>query len=110
MNLIPSVFALIDKGQNGLPLYIKNVMCESRLLWDYYNDNDPRVINAMKSILGIDPNSPVFFGFYAEHLIDPGNGEVLYSDENLDEFMQSVLDRHIELVAKSGAIALIPGV
>lgn len=110
MALIPSVFALIDKGQNGLPLYIKNVMCDSKLIWDYYNDNDPRVINAMKSILGIGSNSPVFFGFYAEYLIDPESGEVLYNDEDPDDFMQMVFDRHGDLLSESGVIALIPEV
>lgn len=110
MALIPATFAFIDKGQNGFPLYIKDVMCDSKLLWEYYHNDNPRVVNAAKDILGIPAEHPTFNAVYVDYLIEPDSGRVCRDDSgpSMDEFLQSVFNRHDELLAEAGIAVLIP--
>lgn len=109
MALIPATFAFIDKGQNGFPLYIKEIACDHKLLWEYYHNDNPRVVNAAKDILGIPAEHPTFSGVFVDYLIDPDTNKVCRDDsgESLEEFMQSVCDRHDELLAEAGVAVLI---
>ena len=109
MAMIPATFAFIDKGQNGFPLYIKDIVCDSKLLWEYYHNDNPRVVNAAKDILGIPEDHPTFSGVFVDYLVEPDTGKVCRDEDGatMEQFLQSIFNRHDELLAEAGVAVLV---
>ena len=110
MNTIRVTFAIIDKGFNGIPLYIKESLVSYDLVWDYFKNDNDRMENIMKSVLGIHPESPCFVAVFCECLVDPVTGEMhIDGGETREEFMCKVYNRHRELLGTAGFAYLSSG-
>lgn len=110
MKTTPAFFAFIDKGANGFPIYMKEAQVDHKMIYDYYMKDDPAILNAMKGVFGIQGSSPCFYGVFCDYLIDPRTGEVLRESggESFDEFIQSVQDRQMALIAEAGMCMVLP--
>lgn len=103
-SMIPVWVVLIDKSTPAYPLYIKNVLVDHRILWEYYQNDDQSLQGIVKGIFGIDEESPVVFNTFCDYLVNPTTGEVLSDDTGgtLGEFMVHSLERHVELIQSAG--------
>lgn len=100
---IPVWCVVIDKSTPSYPLYVKNVLVDHRILWDYYENDDRGFEETVKDVLGINSESPVVFYTFCDYLIHPQTGEKLRgeSKETLGQFMKNALVRHVELVSSA---------
>lgn len=106
--LVPTVFAFIDKGAEGYPLYVKKAMVDAEVIWRYYHDDDTRVLTAMKEVFKIPRKSPTFYGVYAEYLVNPRTKQVEHgSDCTFEEFMSTVTARRDQLAASDGGCMIV---
>lgn len=110
MVLLPVTFAFIDKGRSGFPLYIKTAMVDPRMVWEYFQNDNLQMINAMKQFLGIRQDTPTYSGVWVDYLIHPVTGEILHSDdgESLEEFLNSVRRRQRGLLSEDYTTFILP--
>ena len=107
-SMIPVWVVVIDKSTTSYPMYVKNVLVDYRILWNYYQHDDRSFEGIVKEVLGIDEEAPVVFNSFCDYLIHPVTGEVLKdgSPETLGQFMMKSFRRHVELIESAGRVAI----
>ena len=102
--LIPVTYAIINKAAIGFPLIIDEAQVDAKVLWDYMMHDDAELSDMAKAALNIDVDAEVFFGVYAEYLIDPTTGKICRSDggPSREEFLSHVRNRQSALLAEYG--------
>ena len=101
MSAIPVTFAIIDRSREDFPMYVKEIPCDSVMMWEYYHNDDPTIINNVKRILGIESDAPCFYGVWCDYLIDPATGEICRDDsgDSIADFLQYVLNKRQKYIS-----------
>lgn len=85
-------------------MHVYDAEVEPDVLWDYMVKDGTTLSDMVKSTMGIGADTEVFFGVYAEYLINPKTGEICRSDDGpgREEFVANVRNRRSALLAEYG--------